>query len=409
MVDKNTFTSAAISSNRRPKNAHFIDWKAEIPSRMNNEKRFLPSVKNYTFGPVLFAVIFFAAHVARAQVSPCDCSASPGSGDINFSTITWTGTGCPTAGSTSYSGNLCLTLSNGTNIIMDKNFTVNGRTGPPVGGLGISNGGNSTFTVPSGFTLNVVGNMGDDANNNVTFTVNGALNVSGTIYGKNSNAFSGSGSITAGGLDFNQPPTCSPCDIDWTVGTCLPASPFCTIVLPITLISFNVQEQTDFVRLTWATASELNFDRFFIERSLDGKEFSEIGSMKGAGTSVSRRDYAFDDKAPIVGRSYYRLKAVDYDGFTEYFEVDVCNYVGPKSIVIYPNPSQGEPINLILNFHPEEQSQIEIFNSIGVKLDQIFVSELTNDVKLPPGLKAGSYLIRFTSGSYSQVVRFSVF
>jgi hypothetical protein len=141
----------------------------------------------------------------------------------------------------------------------------------------------------------------------------------------------------------------------------LPASPFCTIVLPITLISFNVQEQTDFVRLTWATASELNFDRFFIERSLDGKEFSEIGSMKGAGTSVSRRDYAFDDKAPIVGRSYYRLKAVDYDGFTEYFEVDVCNYVGPKSIVIYPNPSQGEPINLILNFHPEEQSQIEIF------------------------------------------------
>jgi hypothetical protein len=66
-------------------------------------------------------------------------------------------------------------------------------------------------------------------------------------------------------------------------------------------------------------------------------------------------------------------------------------------------------VKLMMNFHPEEQSRIEIFNSLGVKLDQIFVSELTNDVKLPSGLKAGSYLIRFTSGSYSQVVRFSVF
>ena len=250
--------------------------------------------------------------------------------------------------------------------------------------------------------------MGDNNNNNVTFTVNGALNVSDTIYGKNTNAFSGNGYITAGGLDFKGAPTCTSCAIHWDVDNCSPAGSFCDIALPITLIFFKVQEQTDFVRLTWATASELNFDKFFIERSLDGKDFSEIGSMKGAGTTVSRRDYFFDDKSPIVGRSYYRLKAVDYDGFTEYFEVDICNYVGPKSIVIYPNPSQGEPVKLMMNFHPDEQSRIEIFNSLGVKLDQISVFELTNAVMVPAGLKAGSYLLRFTSGSYSQVVRFSV-
>jgi len=376
---------------------------------MDNKKRFLGTVKTYAFGIVLFTGICIAAPFAQAQISPCNCSANVNSGSVDFSTLTWTGTGCPTPGSTSYTGNLCLTLDAGANLVMDKNFTVNEQPGPPVGGLSISNNGNSTITIPSGITLTVVGNMGDDDNNNVTFTVNGALNVSGTIYGKNSNAFSGNGYITAGGLDFKGVPTCTTCAIHWDVDTCLPASPFCTIVLPITLISFNVQEQTDFVRLAWATASELNFDKFFIERSLDGKEFSEIGSLKGAGTSVSRKDYSFDDKAPIVGRSYYRLKAVDYDGFTEYFGVDICNYVGPKSIVVYPNPSQGEPLKLMMNFHPEEQSRIEIFNSLGVKLDQIFVSELTNDVTLPSGLKAGSYLVRFSSGSYSQVVRFSVF
>ncbi|HEX6224490.1 MAG TPA: T9SS type A sorting domain-containing protein, partial [Chryseolinea sp.] len=167
-------------------------------------------------------------------------------------------------------------------------------------------------------------------------------------------------------------------------------------------------EETDFVRLSWATASELNFDKFLIERSLDGKVFSEIGTQKGAGTSVSKRDYYFEDRSPIVGRSYYRLKAVDYDGFTENFGVESCNYVGPKSIVIYPNPSQGETVKLMMNFHPDEQSRIEIFNSIGVKLDQFLVSEFAYDISLPAGLKAGSYLLRYTSASYSQVVRFSV-
>lgn len=379
-----------------------------MPSQMEKKEQFfIPAV----FAIVtMFVAIFAAPQVVRAQVSPCDCSANVSSGVVNFSSLVWTGgPGCPTAASTSYTGNLCLSLAGGANLTMDKNFTINGRTTPSVGGLSVSNNGNSTITIPNGITLAVVGHMGDDDNNNVTFTVNGNLNVSGKIYGKNSNAFSGNGNVTAGGLDFKGVPTCSPCNINWNVGTCVPASPFCTEVLPITLIFFTVQEQTNFVRLTWATGSELNFDKFIIERSLEGKEFSEIGSIKGSGTSVTRKDYFFDDKSPIVGRSYYRLKAVDYDGFTEYFGVDACNYVGPKSIVIYPNPSQGDPIKVMMNFHPDEQSRIEIFNSLGVKLDQLFVSELTNDVKLPSGLKAGSYLLRFTSGSYSQVVRFSVF
>jgi hypothetical protein len=284
---------------------------------------------------------------------------------------------------------------------MDKNFTISG-------GLGISNGGNSTFTLPAGFNLTVGGNMGDDSNNNVTFTINGNLTVGGTIYGKNSNAFSGSGSVTASGLNFNQAPTCSPCNINWDVNTCVPASPFCTVVLPITLLFFDVEEKSDLVSLKWATASELNFDKFIIERTLNGKEFFEIGTLAGSGTSSTRINYSFEDKSPIVGRSYYRLKAVDYDGVYEYFGLDICNYSGPRSIAIYPNPSQGETVKLMLNFNPEESSRIEIFDNLGIKLDQIFISDMTSDLTLPSGLKAGSYLVRFTSGSYSRVIRFSV-
>jgi hypothetical protein len=250
--------------------------------------------------------------------------------------------------------------------------------------------------------------MGDDDNNSVTFVINGNLTVGGTIYGKNSNAFSGTGSVTAVGLNFKNAPTCSPCGIKWQVNTCVPASPFCTVVLPITLLSFDVQEEEDLVRLKWITVSEINFDRFIIERTLDGKDFSEIGTVKGSGTSFTRKNYVFEDLSPIVGQSYYRLKALDFDGASEYFNLAVSNYIGPKSISFYPNPSTGQKIKVMINFHPNELSSIEIFNSLGIKLDQFAISEMVNEIDLPKDIKAGSYMIRFTSGSYSKVVRMSV-
>src|SRR5436190_16061531 len=119
----------------------------------------------------LFAATLFNIS-AFAQVSPCNCSANVGSGNVNFSSLTWTGTGCPTAGSTTYTGNLCLNLANNANLIMDKDFAI-------TGGLGITNGGNSTFTLPNGKNLSVTTDMGDDSNNNVTFAIDGNLTVGG--------------------------------------------------------------------------------------------------------------------------------------------------------------------------------------------------------------------------------------
>ena len=359
------------------------------------------TVSDYASRLILLVAILAVTQKIHAQVSPCNCSANVGAGNVNFSTLTWTGTGCPTAGSTSYTGNLCVNLANGSNLVMDKNFAISG-------GFGISNNGSSTFTLSPNFSLTVGGNLGDDANNNVTFVINGNLTVGGTIYGKNSNGFGGSGTVTATGLNFNHAPTCTPCNITWNVDTCVPSSPFCTIVLPITLLSFDVQEHDNLVRLTWITVSEINFDKFIIERTLNGKEFSEIGTVKGSGTSFTRKNYEFEDLSPIVGQSYYRLKALDFDGAFEYFNLAVSNYVGPKSIAFYPNPSKGETIKLMINFHPNELSRIEIFNNLGIKLDQIAISEMISEINLPKEMKAGSYMIRFTSGSYSKVVRISV-
>lgn len=86
------------------------------------------------------------------------------------------------------------------------------------------------------------------------------------------------------------------------------------ITLPIELLSFTAAPVADRVRLRWVTATETNNDLFILERSRDAVVFGPIGTVDGAGTSLTERHYVFDDSEPIEGRSYYRLRQVDLDG-----------------------------------------------------------------------------------------------
>lgn len=303
--------------------------------------------------------------VVVAQVT-CDCSASV-TGSQNFSTLTWTGTGCPTALSTFYIGNLCVNIPKDGNLIMDKNFTVDG-------GFGISTDPSppTLFTLPSGITLNVTGHMGDDSNNNTSFVINGTLNVGGTLYGKNGNGFSGNGTVNAGGINLGNGASCGdPCNIDWNVppSNCSDGNAnFCeNVILPISLLFFNATSYPDYVELNWATASELNFDRFVIEKTRDGETYVEIGSRQGAGVSTSRIDYSFKDDQVLLGRTYYRLKAIDFDGFTEYFGLVSVSYDGVDVISVFPNPAPSGAININFNYYSEDPIFYKVMNVSGAE------------------------------------------
>lgn len=84
--------------------------------------------------------------------------------------------------------------------------------------------------------------------------------------------------------------------------------------LPVQLLSFTGEVKEGEVLLQWVTASEINNDCFSVQRSIDGKVFTEIGRVFGAGNSSAKLYYEFPDYKPIHGVSYYRLVSIDYDG-----------------------------------------------------------------------------------------------
>src|SRR5690606_29273558 len=80
------------------------------------------------------------------------------------------------------------------------------------------------------------------------------------------------------------------------------------LALPIELLRFDAIPGESDVKLEWETATELNNSHFEVERSADGRNFQQIGTVGGHGTTSQVIAYEFTDNSPLSGKSFYRLK-----------------------------------------------------------------------------------------------------
>lgn len=167
--------------------------------------------------------------------------------------------------------------------------------------------------------------------------------------------------------------------------------------LPIELLLFNAASEGDNVQLQWITATESNSDYFEVQRSENGKEFSNIGRVAAAGNSLSNRSYSFMDHSPYSPQGYYRLKSVDFDGQYAYSYIRTVNLAIVGQVNVYPNPTNGR---VVLSSEFELSSSLLIMNALGqnvsdkVELHQVSPKELQlNLERMPPGV----YTIRIGS------------
>ncbi len=157
--------------------------------------------------------------------------------------------------------------------------------------------------------------------------------------------------------------------------------------LPVKLVKFLAAAEAKAAKLYWETASELNNDKFEIERSTNGTDFVKIGEVKGNGTSQKLNTYSFKDFAPINGVNYYRLKQLDFDGKFEYSEIKFVNFdIKETTFSVYPNP-----VTEFINFS-EAVKSVEIFNLQGARVYQ--KTSTSTSVKIPTEINNGVYLLK---------------
>jgi|GEM_PF-5048241 len=172
--------------------------------------------------------------------------------------------------------------------------------------------------------------------------------------------------------------------------------------LPIELIMFNARLNGNYVDLTWATATEINNDYFTLERSADGINFESIGRIKGAGNSLQEKYYYYQDKNPLIGISYYKLKQTDFDKKESYsviqsVSVDVKNTF---DFTLFPNPSnKDEEIRLMFNGTENDLINLTIRDISGKLLSEkdIKLSASSLEVNLKHHFDAGIYFVKVSN------------
>ncbi len=173
--------------------------------------------------------------------------------------------------------------------------------------------------------------------------------------------------------------------------------------LPVTLVYFEATvNDLGKVELKWKTATEINTDYFAIERSKDGKQFGEIGTLRGSCNSIDPHSYALVDNDPLPGISYYRLHQVDLDGHSVYSRLVAISLNGDEvdGPHVFPNPLNGR--DLFCSFAASGQSDMKeiswvLYDLNGRQVDanQLRVKTLHQPVALSLSqlLPAGNYVI----------------
>src|SRR5574338_612348 len=67
-------------------------------------------------------------------------------------------------------------------------------------------------------------------------------------------------------------------------------------IIPVELTFFSISKMPIGLELKWSTATELNNNGFEIQRRTINSGFTNVGFVKGQGTSTSKTDYSFIDK-----------------------------------------------------------------------------------------------------------------
>ncbi len=156
--------------------------------------------------------------------------------------------------------------------------------------------------------------------------------------------------------------------------------------------------------LEWRTESELNNDRFEIERSENGINFTSLGSVDGSGTTNKAHDYQFEDTRPVLSLVYYRLKQVDFDGAFEYSDIVALDFtdaeVNSGRLLVAPNPANtGSYVSFGSVEKPVKQS-VTVYNAMNQA-----VREYSNaDGFSTEGLAAGIYIVRNQAGEIFRLV-----
>lgn len=177
--------------------------------------------------------------------------------------------------------------------------------------------------------------------------------------------------------------------------------------LPVEILSFGANCQSQSVILKWSVATQLNNDIFILERSRDGKKWENLTSIKGAGTTNTLMNYETKDEAPYSEVTYYRLAQIDYDGKRNELKTIAVKGCGSDPIrILYYSFSDHKTVIKIQSSY-NDKIEIFLFNENGQTVARK-VQNISNNIQEIemdcPQLNTGIYMLSIR-GSFNNIIK----
>jgi len=158
--------------------------------------------------------------------------------------------------------------------------------------------------------------------------------------------------------------------------------------LPAVWLGFTVTAVNGNALLNWKTGDEINVDHYVVEHSINGVNFTAIGSVTAANNS-GINNYSFTQDGLTAGTHYYRIRRVDKDGDSGYSDIKSIKITATSANVqVRPNPVTGATLELAITAQQNNQTMVRVMSADG----KLLVQQAAN-------LAAGSNFVHLTIGS----------
>jgi len=163
--------------------------------------------------------------------------------------------------------------------------------------------------------------------------------------------------------------------VDFTIGagnSSLAADRFMLVfrkatVVPVLFVNISASRNSDMTnQVNWKVDNEVNLREYVVERSINGRHFSNIGNTLLIANNGGIAIYGFQDERPFNGVNFYRIRAIGSTGHIQYsniVKVDPVKFA--TGITVNPNPVQDNSIKIYFRNQPKGNYKLQLINLIG--------------------------------------------
>jgi len=160
-----------------------------------------------------------------------------------------------------------------------------------------------------------------------------------------------------------------------------------SMILDLKILDFTIQNTKTTSVLKLTLDDNKNNTPIYLQRSIDGNHFNQLGLMSKDNISGTTA-YSFTDSVPVNGSNYYRAFFVDDNGQQQYSNILTDEFVKETFVSVYPNPARKE----ITVSTPYSNSLLSITDVSG----KVFISKNLNSTETSINidkLSAGIYMV----------------